>query len=237
MKSLYFCNGQQEHFKLKQLILKKALLFFTLLLFSFAANAQQSDSIVMSPANPSAIDTVKFYIYLSFPQGGCADVANSSVSGNDIYGNSFHCMGNTMSICYDVDTIVVSPLLPGNYTFYYSLDAGFGPPGNCSAAFLPYDYDTIAFSVTTVLGIESNIRPVEYSLFPNPASDHVNFSNPENKAVNIEMFNNMGKLILSKNTGSTISSLDISELTPGIYFYRITDAEGFSSAGKLNVNK
>lgn len=217
--------------------MKKAILFFFLLCFSFAAKAQQSDSIVMSPANPSAIDTIKFYIYLSFPQGGCADVAQSSVNGNDIYGNSFHCMGNAMVICYDVDTIVVPPLLPGNYTFYYSLDAGFGPPGNCSPGFLPYDHDTIAFSVTTVLGIESaNLTP-EYFLFPNPASGDVHLGNPGSKSVVVEMFNSTGKLVLSKNAATTISSLDISELVPGIYFYRITDSDGFNTSGKLNVSR
>jgi hypothetical protein len=217
--------------------MKKSILFFSLLCFSFAAKAQQSDSIVMTPANPSAIDTIRFYIYLSFPQGNCADVAQFYVNGNTISGNSFHCMGNIMAICYDVDTIVVPPLVAGNYTFYYSLDAGYGPPQNCSPGFLPYDYDTIAFSVTTVLGIESNQQLPEYSLFPNPASDYVNFSNLGNKAVMLEMFNSTGKSILSEKTASTISSLDISELAPGIYFYRIMDADGFSSSGKLNVSR
>jgi hypothetical protein len=217
--------------------MKKAIFFFCLLCFSFAAKAQQSDSIVMVPANPSAIDTIKFYIYLSFPQGSCVDVGQAFVSGNDIYANSFHCMGNIMSICYDVDTIVIPPLIAGNYTFYYSLDAGYGPPGNCSAGFQPYDWDTIAFSVTTVLGIESNPLPPVYSVFPNPASTFVNLSNPANKAVVVEIFNSTGKLVLSKKEGSTNSSLDISDLAPGIYFYRITDADGFSSSGKLNVSR
>lgn len=217
--------------------MKKAILFFFLLCFSFTVRAQQSDSIVMSPANPSAIDTIKFYIYLSFPQGGCADVAQSSVNGNDIYGNSFHCMGNTMSICYDVDTVVVPPLLPGNYTFYYSLDAGFGPPGNCSPGFLPYDHDTIAFSVTTVLGIESSNWTLEYFLFPNPASGEVHLSNPGNKTVALEIFNSTGKLVLAENAATTNSSLNISELARGIYLYRITDPDGFSGSGKLNVNR
>lgn len=217
--------------------MKKAILFFFLLCFSFAAKAQQSDSIVMVPANPSAIDTIRFYIYLSFPQGSCVDVGQAFVSGNTIYGNSFHCMGNIMSICYDVDTIEILPLMAGNYNFYYSLDAGYGPPGNCSPGFLPYDYDTIAFSVTTVLGIESNQRPVVYSLFPNPASDYVSLSNPGNKAVMVEMFNSTGKLIFSEKTESTTSSLDISDLAPGIYFYRVTDSDGNSSSGKLNVSR
>jgi hypothetical protein len=214
--------------------MKKAIFFFFLLCFSFAAKAQQSDSIVMIPANPSAIDTIKFYIYLSFPQGSCVDVAQSYVMGNNIYGNSFHCMGNIMAICYDVDTIVVPPLTAGNYTFYYSLDAGYGPPGNCSAGFQPYDWDTIAFNVTTVLGIESIPQPVVYSLFPNPASDYVSFSNPANRTVMLELFNSTGQLILSKKAEST---MDISHLAPGIYFYRITDSEGFSSSGKLNVSR
>lgn len=217
--------------------MKKVIFFFFLLCFSFTTKAQQSDSIVMNPVSPSAIDTIRFYIYLSFPQGSCVDVANSFVSGNNIYGNSFHCMGDIMSICYDVDTIVVPPLMAGNYTFYYSLDAGYGPPGNCSAGFQPYDWDTIAFSVSIPLGIESNVKPPIYSLFPNPASDYVNLSNPGNKTVVLEMFNNMGKLIFSTNAESTISSLDISYLVPGIYFYRITDSDGFSSTGKLNVDR
>ncbi len=216
---------------------RRIICFLFLLCFSFAAKAQQSDSIVMTPANPSAIDTIKFYIYLSFPQGNCADVANAYVNGNDIYGYSFHCMGNLMSICYDVDTIVVPPLIPGNYNFYYTLDAGYGPPGNCSAGFQPYDYDTIAFSVSTVLGIESVPLPAIYSLFPNPASDFITLNNPENRNVLLEMFNSKGQLIFSKNESITNSSVDISNLVAGIYFYRITDSDGFSSTGKLNVSR
>lgn len=217
--------------------MKKNLLFFFLLFFSFAAKAQQSDSIVMTPTNPSANDTIKFYIYLSFPQGNCADVAQSYVMGNTIYGNSFHCMGMAMFICYDVDTIVIPPLTAGNYTLYYSLDAGFGPPGNCSPGFVPYDYDTIPFTVTTVLGMESHPKQPEYSLFPNPASTFVNLSNLGNAAVLVEMFNSTGKLISSEKSANATTSLDISDLAPGIYFYRITDAEGFSSSGKLNVSR
>src|ERR1044072_1845149 len=112
--------------------MKKALLSLFLFVSALAVKAQEIDSIVVSPAMPDANDPITIYVYLSFPQGNCADVGTVSVAGNTIYGNGFHCMGNIMSMCYDVDTLQIAPLTAGNYTLYFSLDAGFGPPGNCS---------------------------------------------------------------------------------------------------------
>ncbi|CAN5358833.1 hypothetical protein BH09BAC5_BH09BAC5_02250 [soil metagenome] len=217
--------------------MKKLFHLFTLLILSFTASAQQIDSIVMVPSNPSAVDPINFYIYLSFPQGGCVDVAHSSVNGNDIYGNSFHCMGMIMSVCYDVDTIQLSPLSPGNYTFYYSLDAGFGPPGNCTPGFLPYDYDTIQFNVSTVLGVETTKHVLNYSVFPNPASNEISISNIENTTVELSIINNLGQTILSERLEPNTNKIDISNFAPGIYFFLLQDAEGFTSYEKINISR
>jgi hypothetical protein len=47
-------------------------------------------------------------------------------------------------------------------------------------------------------------------IYPNPTSDYINIS----KKVDVQLFNMLGKLIISKDN---ISSLDVSKITPGMY--------------------
>ena len=47
-------------------------------------------------------------------------------------------------------------------------------------------------------------------IYPNPTSDYINIS----KKVDVQLFNMLGKLVISKNN---ISSLDVSKINPGIY--------------------
>ena len=157
--------------------MKHLFTLFAFLVLSFGARAQWIDSLVVVPAMPDANDTIRIYAYLSFPQGSCADVGQVVVMGNDIYGNGFHCMGNIMSICYDVDTLVIPPVGAGNYMLYFTLDAGFGPPGNCSPGFQPYDVDTLLIQVTTILDVPTVEAPT-LTIYPVPAGDFVKIALP-----------------------------------------------------------
>ncbi len=203
--------------------MKKAILILVLFISALGSKAQQIDSIVMIPAMPDANDPITFYIYLSFPQGSCADVATVFTSGNDIYGYGFHCMGNAMFICNDVDTVSSAPLAAGNYNFYFTLDAGYGPPGNCSAGFQPYDVDTVPFAVTTILDVPVEQSPM-ITLFPNPASDHLKVIISGGTIAKMQVMNLLGEEVFASQPNATSAEIPVIILAEGLYVCRVTDA-------------
>lgn len=215
-------------------MMKKFFLFLFFLAILPAAHAQQVDSIVVTPSAPVAGDTVRIYIYLSFPAGACADVATSTTSGTDIYGYAFHCMGNFSVLCYDVDTLVFTQLAAGNYTFYFTLDAGYGPPENCTPGFQPYDYDTAYFSVSTVSGTGASAFPSGITIFPNPASGHLTIANPGGGHATVYLMSLTGALVLTEQTMGNLHEIDIAGIAPGTYICKIVSGD-FVSAVKLVI--
>ena len=205
--------------------MKKIFTLLVFVLFSLTAKAQSIDSLIVTPLMPDANDTLRIYAFLSFPQGNCADVGNATVVGNTIYGNSFHCMGMGMFICYDVDTVVIPPVMAGTYTLYWSLDAGFGPQGNCSPGFQPYDVDTLVFQVATVLDIPEQPK-VTSRIFPNPASDNLLVQISAGIIEQVQIINVLGQEVLNFSPQQTVFETSTESLQNGVYFCRITDAEG-----------
>jgi hypothetical protein len=205
--------------------MKKTFTLLAILFLSFSAKAQWIDSLVITPAVPDANDTLRIYAYLSFPQGNCADVGTATVAGNNIYGYSFHCMGMAMFMCYDVDTVVIPPLMAGTYTLTWTLDAGFGPQGNCTPGFQSYDNDTLIFQVQTVLDIPT-LPKVSAGIFPNPASDNLSVQISAGVIEQLQMVNVMGESVLSAAPMQARSEISTESLPNGIYFCRIIDSEG-----------
>lgn len=205
--------------------MKKAAIIFLFLLSAAGAKAQQIDSIVMVPSAPTSMDVITVYTYLSFPQGSCADVGTVYVMGNTVYGYGFHCMGNAMFICNDVDTVTFGPLAAGSYSYISTLDAGFGPPGNCSPGFLPYDKDTVPFTVTLSTDIPEVQAPT-VSIYPNPASECVRVSMTGGILLRAELLDVMGEILVVGKWQAGISEIQLDGLPAGMYFCRVTDNDG-----------
>jgi uncharacterized repeat protein (TIGR01451 family) len=67
-------------------------------------------------------------------------------------------------------------------------------------------------------------------IYPNPTAGILQIEQKDNNALNIKIYDNLGRLVLQKQSNSSISNLDISNLTDGIYFIAIKgDNEFFSS--------
>lgn len=213
--------------------MKKLTLFF-LLLFAARLSAQQIDSMVVTPSAPTTADTVKVYVYLQFPSSGCAAPAVYSMNGYTINASALHCMGMASTLCYDVDTLVFAPpMTPGNYAVYFSLDAGFGPPGNCSPGFVPYDHDTAYFTVASTTGIPYQETSPLISVYPNPATNVLHFANLPAEA-GLQLLNPAGEIVLEE-TVTTTTEVDLSQLPTGMYFWKIVSGKELQSAGKLQV--
>lgn len=79
------------------------------------------------------------------------------------------------------------------------------------------------------------LDPLEISddinIFPNPASELVHVSTPENTVV-VEVYNTSGQLISSEKAGNMVSHIDISGFPSGSYILRLTDNKGFTICHK-----
>jgi hypothetical protein len=82
---------------------------------------------------------------------------------------------------------------------------------------------------------EKNRNNEELSVFPNPATDQVTFSWNENSGMlNLKMFQPNGTCVIDKEISSN-ETVDVSDLSKGIYFYRLSNKNEIVKTGKLVV--
>jgi hypothetical protein len=96
------------------------------------------------------------------------------------------------------------------------------------------------WSVKT-LGIQSGVTEVpviakDISIYPNPAEDELFVQNSNEFPVSIEMYDAIGREVLSA-TGASSSTTTIAtqSLQDGVYFFRATGANGFSTSSKVVI--
>ena len=78
--------------------------------------------------------------------------------------------------------------------------------------------DDISYGEAATAGVESNVL-LGFSMYPNPASNRLNISATET-IQNAEIYNILGKNVMSVNVNDTKVSLDISNLASGIYIVK-----------------
>ena len=85
------------------------------------------------------------------------------------------------------------------------------------------DYTIIAY-FETVENV-SEWDQFELNLWPNPVVDHIRFESPEllNK---IEIFDSQGRLVLSQNPQTSNGTIDLSNLSAGVYVFDIQSDKG-----------
>jgi hypothetical protein len=95
--------------------------------------------------------------------------------------------------------------------------------------------DNIA--IDTLLGT-SIVRPAaEYSrIYPNPFGDLLRIEVPAGEQYRLQLTDALGQDVLDERLTSTVS-LETSAFPSGAYFYRLTDAEGRMTSGKLVKNR
>ncbi|QAA83274.1 T9SS type A sorting domain-containing protein [Aequorivita sp. H23M31] len=93
--------------------------------------------------------------------------------------------------------------------------------------------ETGNFSSNGVMGIESTLLK-DVSIYPNPAQDILNISNAETS--NIAIYDMLGRMIISKDNIEMNEQLNISNLSEGAYFVKISK-EGNVTTKKFIVSK
>ena len=109
----------------------------------------------------------------------------------------------------------------GAITFYASSNAADGDGG--------VNGDQIVFStevIGSVLGI-NDARLLQFSMFPNPSDGQVTLQLPTGvNQAKVSVFDYLGKSLLQKNISASNNTIDISNLSAGLYFVRIqTDSK------------
>jgi hypothetical protein len=104
-----------------------------------------------------------------------------------------------------------------------------------------FDIASVAFDAGALSSIEDN-QNTEISLFPNPTQDNVNIyiNSKSNEAVNIEVYNNLGKVVYNTQEtltqGANTINMNLDNLLPGLYYVN-TVVNGESNLKPLTIVK
>lgn len=86
--------------------------------------------------------------------------------------------------------------------------------------------------------VEENELAVKFNVYPNPASDMITVLTTYTDQAFISMFDMTGKEVLSESISQPQNQFDVSNLSNGMYLYRIQDAKGkLIKAEKIMVQK
>lgn len=126
-----------------------------------------------------------------------------------------------------IPTTEIGCYAPGteHYSIAYTLDEGWESIA-VAWGFRPGEaFDLAIFPVLTQNSITNENVRMGFSILPNPATSNITISAGSNFHT-VELVNFLGQTVSSQsNTGNT-ASLDVSSLTNGVYFVRITSNEG-----------
>jgi hypothetical protein len=174
-------------------------IFLLLLALSFTINSSRAQSILsfsINPPHPTPTDTITIIADCMFPSGTCDGTATvTQTSGNIIHADAFHCMGMLTVICNDYDTIVIPPMIVGQYSLIFSLSAGNGFP--CTPGIVVDDVDTLDFSVEEITGLNYLPDINTFQISPNPSDGFITIKSNSEKESTIKIFSIEGKLIQS----------------------------------------
>ena len=108
----------------------------------------------------------------------------------------------------------------------------FFPLWNGSGFNASADTTTYLDNITALTSATANLDDknlFESKVYPNPASDTWTISTQNNLITSVEVFNLLGKRVVSQNNNSTNVAISTQGLTSGIYIARITTEQGTKS--------
>jgi len=214
--------------------MKKIILLLTLVLSSHISNSQMIHSLNVSPNGTDTVDVnlevfeTNYINFLSY---------NYEFVGNQI----------NLKVCYEFSPVSVAPLLsntfnipiinPNNYTLnieIYRTDllTTCDYTDLTDTATLPF---TTPLTDTVYLGVaEFEEVTNQIIVFPNPVKGVLNIKVSGSLDIkNIEIYNMLGNQI--KSYSNNFESLDVSELSNGLYFLKFGTNKGMITK-KILVN-
>jgi len=76
-------------------------------------------------------------------------------------------------------------------------------------------------SIFSLVSIEDVAGQVKMNLYPNPAKSFVNVSSPYEERTQLDIYNVLGEIVLTKALVKGVNTLDIASLRPGSYIARL----------------
>jgi hypothetical protein len=120
-------------------------------------------------------------------------------------------------------TISVSPTITTTYTV-----TGANACGTATAV--------IVQPVSTCIGIEEMNHAAEISIYPNPAQEYINVSIPSHMAsfvTRVEVTDALGKLVMKQTLTADHTTLNLSQLEEGIYFFTVISHDRIVKTSKV----
>ena len=174
---------------------------------------------------------------LSYPNGGQVSFKATVAADAEVY---FRFEANPYP---DVDPAVVTAnvaLLASNPDeTVYTVDIPVSATNTYNSALMyvvTRDVDVVMSEITIVQNTTAGLEDFaanSVKMYPNPAKGFVKFSSASNEALDVAVYDMLGKEVLRAN--AVQSQLNISSLNPGMYFVNMTQGTNVSTK-KLLVN-
>ena len=176
---------------------------------------------ITNSSNCSDISTVKNIVFLQEAK------PSITVSGNILISSS----ANNYQWFYNGNIIVnetlqaITPTKNGLYTVKSKNKFG------C-------ENTSDSYSVSNIIGFNSVHNTLGLNIYPNPASNicTFEFTNKSNSLYQLFIYNTLGQIVLKKTVNSSIATIDLSELSNGIYIVQISDNNQIITEQKLIKN-
>ena len=82
---------------------------------------------------------------------------------------------------------------------------------------------------------ESNDKPLQILLYPNPTSFYINIATGYYNILELNIYDIQGHIRMQKTLHGSNHKLNIESLSPGMYIYKFRNDDGFAETGKLIV--
>ena len=125
--------------------------------------------------------------------------------------------------CWAIIEATGGGIVSSGSTYSTDIDASLSHGGIADGWVIKFD------APASVNSFESGISILVY---PNPSAGIFNFSGLENKNT-VEVFDISGRVIFQTATKNNSCSIDLSENSKGLYFYRVTNDKSESQTGKI----
>lgn len=187
--------------------------------------AQSNDWILSRGINLTAGSTATISFFVAMAQTGTTTPAGYNLT-----------VGTAQNVAAQTTVIVNSPTftntayelrthtytVPATGVYYFGIQNAI-PTNAAGAVTMLLDN----FTVNETLSIDSVNAALNVSVYPNPANDTVYISSDKNTFNNVSVVDMNGRVVktASFDNASTLS-MDIAELSSGVYFLNINSAEG-----------
>ena len=165
------------------------------------------------------------------------DIAVNSYTGDLILVGDFHSTNAGFIGNYGNNIVQYDPglnmMVPYN-TFNKAIngvviaadgDVFFGGEANIAGSSFAFNHLATFTVVNSVAEINDAANALEAQFYPNPTSDLLNIEVETDKEIHLQLIDNLGRIVLTKQTNDTKIQLDMSQFTAGVYHIAISDGE------------